>query len=367
MKFFRSSTVSSSSEHRRYVLHSLLKGQHSAVSCITTHPLGTFVASGGEAGTKVWHLPSAKAIPGPTGASDRGITTAIVWLTRPDNKEEGLAYGTEHGYLCIWRKNKEGDGFTEMFCDRLIGGSDGAEVSSMAYDTNVGMIPRVIKLMMIAKHWPQAVAFGQVGVKGPELWSFGREDGVIYILNDEGRILRSKTTGMVIGHAVLNMKDDVSQGVALMKVAGTERVKTFQVPHRERRSRNVAFQDGTSRIIVGSDHGNVYAFDRQTGEVIDTIYIGLKDWVQSISTADLDGVPMIIVGRSGENIGKTELQVWQKVVAAPVEASTARKEEGRWWLLLLLSCILVFENILKIPVLSYGQKLVISIVEQYVL
>ncbi|KAF5379564.1 hypothetical protein D9757_009291 [Collybiopsis confluens] len=91
------------------------------------------------------------------------------------------------------------------------------------------------------------------------------------------------------GHAVLNTKDDavilddVSQGVALMKLAGTERVKTFEVPHQERRSRNVAFQDGTSTIIVGSDHGNVYAFDRRTGEVIDTIYIGLKDWVQSIS------------------------------------------------------------------------------------
>ncbi|KAF5344943.1 hypothetical protein D9757_014492 [Collybiopsis confluens] len=390
MKFFGSSSVSLSSEHHRYALRGLLKGQHGAVSCVATHPLGTFVASGGEAGTKVWHLPSAKAIPGPTGASDRGITTAIVWLMRPDDEEEGLAYGTEHGYLCIWRRNKDGCGFTEIFCDRLVGGADGAEVSGMAYDTSsgqlavvhraeavhrflidIGMIPRVIKSVTIAKHWPQAVAFGQVGVKGPELWSFGREDGVIHILNDEGRILRSKTTGMVIGHAVLNTKDDavilddVSQGVALMKLAGTERVKTFEVPHQERRSRNVAFQDGTSTIIVGSDHGNVYAFDRRTGEVIDTIYIGLKDWVQSISTVDLDGVPLIIVGRSGENIGTTELQVWQKVVTTPVGRSAARKEEGRWLLLILLSCILVFENILKIPVLSYGQKIVISIVKQY--
>jgi hypothetical protein len=69
-----------------------------------------------------------------------------------------------------------------------------------------------------------------------------------------------------------------------MKLAGTERVKTFEVPHRERRSRNVAFQDGTSTIrVIGSDHGNVYAFDRHTGEIIDKIYIGVKDWVQSIS------------------------------------------------------------------------------------
>jgi len=55
----------------------------------------------------------AKSVPGPMGASDRGVTTAIVWLTRADDEEEGLAYGTEHGYLAVWRKNKEGDGVSQ--------------------------------------------------------------------------------------------------------------------------------------------------------------------------------------------------------------------------------------------------------------
>lgn len=41
------------------------------------------------------------------------------------------------------------------------------------------MKPVVIKLVVIPKHWPQAVAFGQTGVRGPELWSFGRDDGVV--------------------------------------------------------------------------------------------------------------------------------------------------------------------------------------------
>ncbi|KAJ3992213.1 hypothetical protein F5050DRAFT_1548112, partial [Lentinula boryana] len=125
-------------------------------------------------------------------ASDRGVTTAIVWLTRADDDDEGLAFGTEHGYLCIWRKNKTGDGFYEIFCDRLVGGTDGVEIAAMAYDTSSGqlavvhraesihrfvidggMIPRVVKSVKIVKHWPQAVAFGQVGVRGPELWTFG--------------------------------------------------------------------------------------------------------------------------------------------------------------------------------------------------
>jgi hypothetical protein len=41
------------------------------------------------------------------------------------------------------------------------------------------MYPRSIKSVSIPNHWPQGVAFGQVGVRGPELWSFGREDGVM--------------------------------------------------------------------------------------------------------------------------------------------------------------------------------------------
>ena len=79
---------------------------------------------------------------------------------------------------------------------------------------NGAMWPTMLKSVAISKHWPQAVAFGQTGVRGPELWSFGREDGVIimplsreityrvhkssYILNSEGNILKSRTTGTVM-------------------------------------------------------------------------------------------------------------------------------------------------------------------------
>ena len=79
--------------------------------------------------------------------------------------------------------------------------------------------------------------------------------------------------------------DDISQGVALYKLSVTDRVKTFPVPHSERRSRNVAFHDGGSAIISGSDHGRVYIFNRRTGNINDVIHTGFKDWVQSISVS----------------------------------------------------------------------------------
>ena len=41
------------------------------------------------------------------------------------------------------------------------------------------MRPMALKSVAISNHWPQGVAFGQTGVKGPELWTFGREDGMM--------------------------------------------------------------------------------------------------------------------------------------------------------------------------------------------
>ncbi|KAJ3736779.1 hypothetical protein DFJ43DRAFT_989171, partial [Lentinula guzmanii] len=243
-------------------------------------------------------------------SGERGMTTAIVWLTKPDDVEDGLAYGTEDRYLAIWKRNRNEDKFTEIYCDRLTGGKDGQEISAMAYDASSkqlavvhraesvhrfmidgSMYPRPVKSVSIPKHWPQSVAFGQIGVHGPDLWTFGREDGAIYILNDEGKVLKTKTTGSVIGHAVLNVKedaillDDVSQGIALYKLSSAERVKTFGVPGTQCRLRNVAFHDSTTSVVSGSNHGKVYVFDRHTGSINDVINTGVEDWVQSIAVS----------------------------------------------------------------------------------
>ncbi|KAJ4477397.1 hypothetical protein J3R30DRAFT_3291224, partial [Lentinula aciculospora] len=160
-----------------------------------------------------------------------GMTTAIVWLTKPDDVEDGLAYGTEDGYLAIWKRNCNEDKFTEIYCDRLMGCQDGQEISAVAYDASskqLAVVHQAELSVSIPKHWPQSVAFGQIGVRGPDLWTFGREDGAIYILNDKGKVLKTKTTGSVIGHAVLNVKedaillDDVSQGITLYKLSSAE-------------------------------------------------------------------------------------------------------------------------------------------------
>jgi WD40 repeat protein len=84
--------------------------------------------------------------------------------------------------------------------------------------------------------------------------------------------------------------DDVSEGVALFKLSGAERIKTFPVPYTACWSRNVAFHDGTSSIVSGSDHGKVYIFDRRTGDTVDIIDIGAAERVQSIAVSHLEFV-----------------------------------------------------------------------------
>jgi WD40 repeat protein len=172
------------------------------------------------------------------------------------------------------------------------------------------------------------------------------------------------------GHAAINVKedsliiDDVSQGVAVFKLSTTDRLRTLDVPLATRRLRSVAFHDGNSAIISGSDHGTVYVFDRRTGGVIDTINVGIKDWVQSVAvrsastitrvtltgpqTIERNGVPLIFIGRSGTNIvGKNDVMVWEKVSISPKEEKTRKGfREEALLILSLFSVLFVVENLL---------------------
>ncbi|KAJ3791428.1 hypothetical protein GGU11DRAFT_761613, partial [Lentinula aff. detonsa] len=241
---------------------------------------------------------------------------------------------------------------------RLVGGPDGDEISKIAYDASFGQLgviqrsesvhrfiidpsmrPIVVRSVKIPRHWPQAVTFGQTGVRGPELWSFGREDSVM-----QGIEIKNDGVRDYSGHAAINVKEDtliidnVSQGVAV-------------------KLRFVAFHDGNSAIVTGSDHGKVYIFDRRTGNIIDTIYIGVDDWVQSIASVEEAGVPLILIGRSGENIGKTEIYVWEKVmVPAKVEKVQRGFRIEVRVLLWFFSVLFVLENLLICTYLNSEQQ-----------
>ncbi|KAK7444298.1 hypothetical protein VKT23_015310 [Stygiomarasmius scandens] len=123
---------------------------------------------------------------------------------------------------------------------------------------------------------------------------------------------------MIIGGAAMDIKhnlvclDDPSQGIVLTRLFDGQITRTFSVPATiGRKARNVAFLDDCCAVASGSDHGAVYIFDCGSGEVSDILYIGQEqDWVQSISTIDLNGVPTIAAGKSGDSVECADIYIW---------------------------------------------------------
>ena len=70
----------------------------------------------GEEGTTIWDLETGERVGVPTGAADRGITTAVVFMTTKDEADDGVAYGTDDGYLCIWKRGSEEDNVSSGRC-----------------------------------------------------------------------------------------------------------------------------------------------------------------------------------------------------------------------------------------------------------
>ncbi|KAK7467557.1 hypothetical protein VKT23_004610 [Stygiomarasmius scandens] len=322
-----------SSKHSKtgsYKLCSLLSGHKGPVACLSLHPDGRFIASGGYHGTMIWLLSNCKPVLRPTGAGTRGATTAISWIS---SSNTAIVFGTSEGWLCIWKLEADGRSFREIKCIRLEGRLGRDEIISIAFDPTsklMAVAHRAEKLHLfqldenlvpeckfsrnVKGHWPQVVTFG---VSGRTIWSFGQEDGEIYVLDLTGGIKSITTRGMVIGGAAVDVDndliclDDPSQGVVITKMSGDEVIRTFPVPATQRKTRNVAFLDKGCAVASGSDHGIVYIFNCQSGKELDVL-CGGEGWLQSICTAEIEGSTVIAAGQSGEHIEAADITLWTK-------------------------------------------------------
>jgi hypothetical protein len=121
IRFRSARTAGPGAQYNTYELHAALAGMDGSAACISIHPLETHVACGGEGysryyflathqslpgdkGTCIWNLMTSEMVTVPAGAGSRGATTALVWVTRQDDREEALVFRTTGGYLVIWRK-----------------------------------------------------------------------------------------------------------------------------------------------------------------------------------------------------------------------------------------------------------------------
>ncbi|KAJ7768723.1 hypothetical protein DFH07DRAFT_954616 [Mycena maculata] len=279
-----------------------------------------------------------------------------------------LFYGTITGFLISWRQvpvvpvlqirdraptgHQGREGFREIFCKRL---AQPSEVTALAFDTTSNRLavcnynssvqiytlassakPCKTFAVNIANFIPKTVHFGAMRGNERELLVFGLHDGKMcashlnpYILTTRfSRTLTGSSEidsssepweiGVHIGDAAVDTRrmtvciDDTEHGAILYRLDDHQRVKTFPVPVTQaKRPRQVRFLDDSRAIVIGSDHGIVYIFDRRTGDIIDKLAVRGESWVQTLATMDC-GVPTIFLAKSGEDSGRNDIMIWRK-------------------------------------------------------
>ncbi len=153
----------------------------------------------------------------PSGAGDRGATTALAWIRREDEPDDGLIYGTSGGLIVCWREvsgrytvsatvilincaehvpaylsNKQS--YEESYCAKL---ANPGEITAIAFESGSNRLavsnrnsvisvfrvgPRIdlhpVFSIVIKNHIPKALAFGKSG-EDKEIHTFGLYDGIM--------------------------------------------------------------------------------------------------------------------------------------------------------------------------------------------
>ncbi|SJL14553.1 uncharacterized protein ARMOST_18016 [Armillaria ostoyae] len=324
-----------------YRLQRTLRSSHAAVFCLAVTEKGNFLASGGSGGTCLWDLRNDRLLKRPSAAGSWGDTTAMIWIRREDDSDEVLVYGTLNGYVACWKQAKNTTDFEELYVLRMVGS---CEITAFHFDPASSRLAMTTRQGVVQVHRvdgnmqlhgvfsvtvnnfdPKAVHF-HVNGDSRDIVVFGCHNGKIYFLRGaDGDIMESIDTGGMIGNAAMDCEkdvfclDDPAQGVMLYRLLD-----------------GVAFAENCRAIVSGSDHGVVYVFERRDSNVhqLDT---GMEDHVQTVTTANIDGISTVIAARS-RDIGKpSRIFIWTNS-GQPV-AENATMESWLTWKYIQTLCI----------------------------
>ncbi|KAJ6579703.1 WD40-repeat-containing domain protein [Mycena vulgaris] len=322
-----------------YCEQGALRGHNGSIYPLAATEDGNFLASGGKDGTRIWVLNTMSQIPDrPAGAGMQGMTTALTWANRADEPGDILFFGTIKGYM------GQPD-FNETWCQRI--GSDASEITGLAFvplSNRLGLsnwnadiqlwaltasVPAKIYSIKINGCIPKSIQFGVMRGNQRELLVFGYHDGKMRVCVLKSSILTTSHLYLVVpcGDSCIDESrttvciDDLDFGAVPYRLNDHCRLKTFHVPDDSKRPRQVRFIDDSRTIVMGSDHGTVYVFDRRTGAQIDKLMVDGGGWIQAIAvrtrleTADINGIPTIFAAKGGEGVGQNDIVVWRKTAA----------------------------------------------------
>ncbi|KAG6849546.1 hypothetical protein H0H93_007561 [Arthromyces matolae] len=352
-----------SNESKAYTFQGELKGHNGPILCITASVNG-LVAGGGADGVKIWDIGEEKdgqvPIKVPVGAGIRGATTAMTWVIRDDEPDDGLVFGTQCGYLVCW---KEGDGaFIETQCHKV---ANPGEITGIAFEASSnrvcssnrngviqlyavspGMTLQVVWSISIDAYVPKSVAFRTDG-ENRQLMVSGLYDGIIHTLREsDGKIEHTRDVGGMIGSVAINPQkgvfciDDPTEGVGLFRLDSGSRHRTFPVPvKRSWRPRQVCFAaEDCSVIVSGSDHGIIYVFNRRTGDTMHKLEIANGNWVQTVAATNLNGTLTVFGARSQDIGGPNSILYW--TLTLPKNSTRKSGRNLGWYATVVLLVVL---------------------------
>ncbi|CAK5270812.1 unnamed protein product [Mycena citricolor] len=291
----------------------------------------------------VWDLQTKLQIPVVSPDADiRGITTTFLWIKRDDNVNEALIYGTQLGYIVCCLLETE---FKELWNRQMP--SVPAEVTGLAFDppTNrlamchrggrvqLSTLNRVMAEtnpvdLQVAHCVPRAVEFGSMHGDERELLVFGLYCGLVYKVH--GTKICTSDRAWSLGCRITDVALDVADNIfavsdpysgvnvySLVPGAGWDMQVKLHVPsQKSRRIQQMGFLEGNQVVVSGSDHGKLFIYTRRD-QFLTTVDTGSDEWVQTITTAEVAGVPTIFAAKSSEISGRNNILVIQKRPAVP--------------------------------------------------
>ncbi|KAG6369241.1 WD40-repeat-containing domain protein [Boletus reticuloceps] len=301
---------------------------------------GELLASGGADGMTIWRISSGKEISSSgTNQDTCGAVSCAIWMKTRFTTTETLCYGTGLGYLVFLRPNPVDRKFQEV-CARRLGA--GFEITCVAWDASwledglrvaVGMRDNVVQVLLLnANSQLQSIFAGRlddtvprsVAFSGHEnLYIFGLFDGKVMNISD-GNILNEHHCGSIIGYTAISLKkhlvvvDNAANGFTLYRLDSPSPIRTYITePPTVLVPKQVAFGEDVKIVVGGSDNGNVYIFNRRSGELLEALCHARSGLVQSIAVRDIDGHCKIASASATPGRRCVTINIWQHQYAPP--------------------------------------------------
>ncbi|KAL5529805.1 hypothetical protein ACEPAG_5792 [Sanghuangporus baumii] len=294
------------------VLVGRLYGHSEGINSLSISNDGTLLASGGSDTLRLWDIAACKELRPPFRPDHRvnvrGQVTCTSWLPTSDWRKT-LIFTTSIGYLIVW-KESESRVFKELSAHRV--GSPEQVISLsvskpdtksfrvalgtyerwvhvFTYDDEIPETPTAVFSVQLAGTIPKSIAFAD-NVRA-DLIIFGMMDGrILTVHGQRGNILRSTNAfSQICGYAAfcpghrLAVIDNSADGFSVIDVATGSLVRALPCPVNKTVPKQVAWANHQKLIIGGTDHGMLYVYNAETGQVTQKLRHESSGFVQTVT------------------------------------------------------------------------------------